>query len=126
MISVSEILKALIPPQDSDPKVTIFRWLMWAAVVTLCIMVSWLVTNTAPAVELKDVRDEIATIKKENLEGQIFQKSIDVCMTEAGPLRQAYQQELSRLTNQWRQVVRDQRASPATLKSCNELGLTQQ
>lgn len=122
MMLIKNIAFALIPPQDEDPKVTIFRWLMWTTVVGLCISMLWVINNLAFSSELGDVKRDVAQMKRENLESQIFQKSIDVC-SSSGQLRTAHNQEMSRLIGQWRDIVGDQTAMPSTWKSCQELGL---
>jgi hypothetical protein len=121
---ILEVAKALIPPQDPNPSVTIYRWLMWATVMSLMLAVGWLIVNTASAGDLASLKADVAGNKKAQLESQIFQKSIDSCMSDGG-LKIANQQELARLVGEWRSLVKDNGANPPTLKSCTDLGIAQ-
>jgi hypothetical protein len=97
---------------------------MWAAVMGLMLTVGWLVVNTASAGDLTALKQEVTSAKKAQLESQIFQKSIDSCMSD-DRLKIANQQELARLVGEWRSLVKDNGANPPTLKSCADLGIAQ-
>ncbi len=118
-----DIAKALIPPQDDDPTVTIFRWLMWASVLSLMAVCSWLVFNMATAGELKELKSQVSEQQRTNLEKQIFDQQIQVCKS-VGSLRTAHAQELSRLIRLWQDEVRNYSAAPPTLRSCGDLGIS--
>ena len=117
-----DVAKLLFPPQDPNPSVTLYRWLMWASTVSLMLAVAWLIANTASAGDLSALKAEVASGKQTTLESQIFQKSIDSCKTTGGE-RIANQSELARLVSEWRYVVKNYNANPPTLKTCGELGI---
>ena len=96
---------------------------MWGSILVVIAAMLWLWNSTASADDLKMVQRDITTIRKAQIENQVFQKSIEVCTTAAGPLRNAYQQELSKLVDEWRQVVKNYNATPSQLKTCAELGI---
>jgi hypothetical protein len=123
MLPFGEIASALIPPQDKDPKVTAYRWMNWAGMMLLFAISGWLVYNTARAGELSDLTTKVESIEKSTLDGKIFDKSVAVCQAEAGPLRTAHTAELARLIDEWRRVTKNPNGTPATFKTCQELGL---
>jgi uncharacterized protein (DUF58 family) len=122
MMPFSEIATALLPPHDKDPKVTAYRWMNWIGMMVLFILVAWLVYNTALASELSDLTKKVESIEKSTLDGKIFDKSVQVCQA-TGPLRTAHAAELARLVDEWRRTTNNPNGTPATFKTCQELGL---
>jgi len=123
-------LLALLPPQDPNPQVTVWRYVMAVTVAGCVLMLALMITGViAPArsVMADQLSKELATVaakqdaaERERLEQQVFEAKIAQCMA-TGPLRTLYTNRVSELVGKWQRLT-GRNTNPPTLVDCNDLG----
>lgn len=71
--------------------------------------------------KVDDLADTIDEREAARIEGDIFKLRVDSCMLPAGELRASYENQIAKLTSQWRVVTRQPNGTPP-VPSCRDLG----